>query len=257
MMHFSPAAVTPHAPSLVHYLPIATTFISAIFAAVILRRWLTKRSGPHLLWWFAGVFFYGLGTAIESSITLFGNTVALNKAWYIAGAILGGYPLAQGSVYLLLKRRTANILSAITLPFIVITSALVLLSPVDLEALESHRPTGAILEWTWVRALTPFINLYAAAFLIGGAVLSSYRYFLAGTGGRNRAIGNASIAVGAILPGIGGSMAKAGVVEALYIGEFVGIVFIWVGYTLCVRAPRPNTPVGDAPAGAACAPAAH
>ena len=31
-------------------------------------------------------------------VTLFGNSPALNKAWYIAGALLGGYPLAQGSV---------------------------------------------------------------------------------------------------------------------------------------------------------------
>ena len=46
-----------------------------------------------------GVFAFGLGTALESSITLFGNTVWLNKRWYIAGAILGAYPLAQGTVF--------------------------------------------------------------------------------------------------------------------------------------------------------------
>ena len=55
----------------------------------------------------------------------------------------------------------------------------------------------------------------------------------------HRAIGNALIAVGAILPGVGGGMAKAGMVEALYIGEFIGLILIWAGYVACVR-PQPE-----------------
>ncbi|NIO14973.1 MAG: hypothetical protein GTN86_05990, partial [Xanthomonadales bacterium] len=100
----------------VHYLPIATTILSAIFFTVLLRAYATRRSGPHLLWWAAGIFTYGLGTGLESAITLFGNSVALTKAWYIAGALLGGYPLAQGTVYLLLPRKTAHVLTALTVP---------------------------------------------------------------------------------------------------------------------------------------------
>ena len=231
-------------PQLVHYLPIATTAVSAIFLAVILNRWRTRHSGPHLLWWAFGVFAYGLGTALESSVTLWGNSVALNKSWYIAGALLGGYPLAQGTVYLLLSRRTANTLTALTVPFIIGTSVLVVLSPVLPEHLEAHRPSGAILAWKWVRLMTPLINLYAAAFLIGGAVLSAVRY-MGIPGLRNRALGNGLIAAGAILPGIGGSMAKAGIVEALYVGEFFGLLLIWAGYAACVRTPAP---AGPAPA---------
>ncbi len=220
----------------VHYLPILTTIVSAAFCTILFIRWNTRGRGRHLLWWGMGVFFYGLGTLIESCVTLFGNTVFLNKSWYIAGALLGGYPLAQGTVYLLLTRKTADILTAITLPVIAITSIFVIVSPVVYDALEPHRPSGAILGWQWVRLLTPFINLYAAAFLIGGAFLSAWRYWRKTTYG-SRVLGNVLIAIGAILPGIGGGMAKAGVVEALYIGEFVGILFIWAGYTACVKQP--------------------
>jgi len=215
--------------SAVHYLPIATTLLSAAFFIVLVQAWRQRQSGPHLLWWAAGVFFYGLGTAIESAITLGGNSVELNKAWYIAGALLGGYPLAQGAVYLLANRKLANRLTAVTVPFILLASIFVLLSPVNLTVMEAHRPTGAILEWRWVRLMTPFINLYAAAFLVGGAVVSARRY------AKNhehpeRVKGNILIAVGGLLPGIGGSMAKGGLVEALYVGEFVGLIFIWMGY---------------------------
>lgn len=219
-------------PQLVHYLPILTTLFSVFFLADIGSRYL-KKGGRHLLWWAIGVFTYGLGTLLESLITLFGNGPALNKLWYVAGAILGGYPLAQGSVYLHLSRRAANTLTAITVPFIVAAGVLVFLSPVDLALVEPHRPSGAPLEWQWVRLLTPFINTYAAIFLIGSALWSAIR-FTKVENGRNRATGNTLIAVGAILPGIGGGMAKGGIVEALYVGEFVGIILIYLGYRLCM-----------------------
>jgi len=221
----------------IHYLPIATTLFSAIFLWNIGRRWLRKR-GAHLFWWSLGVFTYGLGTALESLITLFGNSLAMNKLWYIAGAILGGYPLAQGSVYLHFNRRNANILTATTLPILATVAILVILSPTNAELLDAHRPSGAPLGWQWVRLLTPFINTYAAIFLIGTAFWSAFKYTKTEFG-KYRALGNFLIAVGAILPGIGGGMAKAGMVEALYVGEFVGILLIFAGYLLCDV--RPNS----------------
>jgi hypothetical protein len=216
----------------VHYLPILTTLFSVYFLTDIGGRYLTK-GGRHLLWWAIGVFTYGLGTLFEAWITLFGNSPMLNKGWYVAGAILGGYPLAQGSVYLHFSRRTANILTAVTLPFIIISSILVLLSPVDENLLQTFRPSGASLQWQWVRLLTPFINTYSAIFLIGSAFYSAVRYAKV-ENGKNRAIGNAFITIGALLPGIGGGMAKAGMVEALYVGEFIGIILIYTGYRLCL-----------------------
>ena len=219
--------------SAVHYLPILTTIFSAYFFYEIISRYFTK-GGTHLLWWAIGVFTYGLGTFFEAFITLNGNTVLLNKLWYVAGAILGGYPLAQGSVYLHLSKRTANILTAISLPFIIFASICVFLSPVNLTELQSFKPSGAILEWHWVRLLTPFINTYSVIFLIGSAFYSAIRYSKI-ENGKNRAIGNIFITIGAILPGIGGGLAKAGMVEALYIGEFIGLILIFIGYRICLK----------------------
>ncbi|MCZ6754061.1 MAG: hypothetical protein O7E49_02000 [Gemmatimonadetes bacterium] len=231
----------------VHYLPIATTLLSVVFFVVLLRRYLATRGGPHLLWWASGIFTYGLGTALEGAITVAGNTVALTKAWYIAGALLGGYPLAQGTVFLLLRRRTALILTGVTVPYILLAAALVLLSPVNIEALEAYRPSGSILGWQWLRLMTPFINGYAAVFLIGGAILSAVRYARKSDAGA-RAVGNGLIAFGAMLPAFGGGMAKAGLVEVLYVGEFVGLLFIWAGYAACVRSPRPPQAAEGLPA---------
>jgi len=225
-------------PDLVHYLPIATTVLAAAFVVALLRRHAASGGGAHLLWWACGMATYGAGTALESAITLAGNSIALTKAWYVAGAVLGGYPLAQGSVFLLLPRRAARRLTSISLPLVVGLAVLVVVSPVRGVALEPHRPSGAILAWQWVRMLTPLVNGYAALFLIGGAAWSAWR-FAQRRETRARAAGNALIATGALLPGIGGGMAKAGVVEALYVGELVGLLAIWAGYAACVHSPKP------------------
>ncbi len=217
----------------VHYIPVATTLFSAYFFIEISSRY-RQKGGTHLFWWSAGVLTYGLGTFLESAITLFGNSPFLNQSWYVAGAILGGYPLAQGSVYLHFKKRNANILTFVTIPFIVFAAVCVFLSPVNAELLQTHKPGGDAIAWQWVRLLTPFINIYAAVFLIGTAMLSAVRFSKI-ENGKNRAIGNWLITIGALLPGIGGGMAKAGIVEALYIGEFLGIILIWLGYKACLR----------------------
>src|SRR5512132_1866808 len=127
-------------PLAVHYLPILTTVLATVFFIVLVRASRTRRSGPHLSWWALGVFPYGLGTALESAVTLMGNTPELNKAWYVAGALFGGYPLAQGSVYLLFDRKLADRLTAFSLPFVCVAAVLVLLSPINMALLDAHRP---------------------------------------------------------------------------------------------------------------------
>lgn len=193
------------------------------------------------------MFFYGLGTALESSITLFGNTPLLNKLWYWAGAILGAYPLGVGSAYLLLHRKYAHIVTGLTGVVVIVASVAALMSPFDPALTVGHRPTSEAIEWQWVRGLTPFINGFAALFLIGGAARSSIMFFISGDQPK-RAAGTALIAVGGILPGIGGSLTRThDLPEALYIGELAGIILIWIGYELCIRAPKPKLPGTPAP----------
>ncbi len=219
----------------IHYLPILTTVMSVAFAASLTRKW-RRRHKPYLAWWAFGIATYGMGTAVESAITLFGNTVWLTKAWYITGALLGGYPLAQGSLYLSWPRPLAKKLTIASLTLVIAAAIFVILSPVDMTHFEAERPSGALLAWKWVRLMTPFINIYAVFFLIGGAIRSAWRHYKE-RGHLYRAYGNALIAAGAILPGIGGSMAKAGMVEALYVGECIGLILIWAGDRVCSMEP--------------------
>lgn len=219
----------------IHYIPILTTVAAAAFATVVLRRY-RARGGTHLLWWGIGMVTYGLGTLTESLTTLLGWREAVFRTWYVTGALLGGAPLAQGTVYLLMNRRVADRLTALVGAVVLVATICVLLSPVDRSLVEGVRLSGRVFEWQWVRAFSPFINLYAAVFLIGGAAWSAARYRKL-AGGARRAQGNALIAVGALLPGIGGSFTRFGHVEVLYVTEFVGLLLIYAGYRLNTTSP--------------------
>jgi hypothetical protein len=219
----------------VHYIPIFTTFLALAFTYVLLRHY-RARPSSHILWWMIGVFTYGVGTFTEGSTTLFGWNEPLFRSWYIAGALLGGAPLAQGTVYLMLKKRTANILTVLLVTYIIVAATFVWMTPINYELVETHRLTGSVMEWSWVRLFSPLINIYAVIFLVGGAILSAVRY-AKNTDTSQRAMGNALIAVGAILPGIGGTATRMGHTEVLYVMELLGLILIWWGYRFNVKAP--------------------
>ena len=219
----------------VQFIPIVTTVVALAFAGVVLGRWMDRRS-PHLMWWGIGMLTYAAGTITESATTLLGWHEPVFRAWYITGALLGGAPLAQGSVYLHLNRRVANWLSAIVASVIVIASICVIASPIDYALVEPFRLTGKVLEWRWVRLFSPFINTYALIFLVGGAIVSAYKYRRTRET-YHRFVGNVFIAIGGILPGIGGTFTRFGHTEVLYVTELLGLLCIYAGYRLNISAP--------------------
>lgn len=215
--------------NLIHYLPIVTTVVAIAFFRVLWLHWRRDPSARYVMWWMIGVGLYGLGTLTEAVTTVFGWSEPVFRVWYVAGALLGGAPLAQGTVYLLLPRRTADRLAVALVTYIAIAAAFVVSAPLLYELAEPNRLSGEVLAWQWVRLFSPLVNLYAVVFLIGGAIWSAWRYWRQGDAS-SRVLGNILIAVGAILPGIGGGFARAGVVEVLYVTELIGLLLIWAGY---------------------------
>lgn len=224
-------------PALVHYVPIVTTILAIPFAAEIFRRYRQHPERLHLLWWALGIATYGVGTFTEAVTTIAGWNEPTFRAWYISGALLGGAPLAQGTVYLLLSKRTGHVLTALLVTYITIASVAVVLSPIDYAQVEAHRLTGRVLGWQWVRGFSPIVNMYAVVFLIGGAILSALRYS-ANPATRHRVVANVLIALGAILPGIGGTATRMGYTEILYVTELAGLLLTWLGYRMSIR-PMP------------------
>lgn len=215
---------------IVEYIPILTTIFSVFFVSEIYKHY-KERKTSYLLWWTIGVLAFGLGTFAESLHALFGWNVINVRFWYIVGALLGGFPLAQGSVYLLMNKWFAHTTTVIFVGLIAVASFFVIKTPIAIPEEFDYRLTGAVFEWTWVRQFSPMINVYSFLFLVGGAIYSATKYY----GQKNRLAhfkGNIFIAFGALLPGIGGTFTRLGYVEVLFVTEFVGLVLIYIGYSI-------------------------
>lgn len=215
--------------NITHYIPILTTLISFSFAAVLYKHWRRKPDAKYLMWWTIGAFCFGIGTLTESINTFAGWSVFNMKAWYISGALLGAFPLAQGTVYLLLKKKTADILAWFFIVYVAVAAMAILLAPVDMSLVDPTRLTGKVMTWTWARLFSILPNTYAMIFLVGGAAWSAVQYARKLNSG-NRVLGNWLIAIGALFPAIDGIFTRFGYGEALFFTKIIGISLIWAGY---------------------------
>lgn len=215
---------------MIDYIPILTTILSLYFFVEILKHYLFRKK-KYLFWWMIGVATFGLGTLSESIHTIIGHNEFNLRFWYILGALLGGFPLAQGTVYLLFSKKFANQSSLFFISYILIASIFVLMVPIKITESFDGGLTGQVFEWQWVRFFSIPINIYAFTFLVGGAIYSAYKY----SKFKNliyKVYGNTAIAIGGILPGIGGSFTRAGYIEVLFVTEFFGLALIYAGYKI-------------------------
>jgi hypothetical protein len=67
--------------------------------------------------------------------------------------------------------------------------------------------------------------------LVGGAVYSAVYYFKK-SDRQAQFKGNIFIAIGGLLPGIGGTFTRMGYVEVLFVTELMGLLLIYFGYRI-------------------------
>lgn len=222
---------------------LATSVLAAGFAADLLRRWLKNRVRRHLIWWAAGVIAYGVGTLAAAVIERSGWSPGWFRTWYVAGAILGGALLAQGTAYLLHRADAADRLAQSVGVVAVGAACALMLAPIS--PLPSGDLAGRSIDWAWVRAFTPVLNVYAVVYLVGGAIWSAVRLRRRGEGSGRRVAGNVLIAAGGLTPAAGGLASRLGGADALPPTLLVGLTLIWVGAVLAARPPRSQQPTAD------------
>lgn len=220
-----------------NFIPILSTLVTFAFAYMVFRRYQIK-NGRHLLFWAVGLLFYGLGTLSEVILAFTFNAIVL-KLWYLTGAMLTAAWLGQGSIYLLIRKgKWAQylMLSLAVLSFLALI--LVMMAPLtgaqsdyNLAGTASEQYKTILTRSGLVIFLTIIFNIYGSLALVGGAVYSAFLFWrkkvLA-----NRMFGNILIAAGALSPAMAGTLVKAGLLDALYISEFIGAVLMFIGFML-------------------------
>ena len=220
-------------------LPFLSFVLSLVFAYLIFRRYLRRR-GMYLLIWSIGMVFYGIGGFCEAYYGTFGWNPFVFRLWYLFGAILVAAWLGQGTVYLLLRRKWANVLMIVLVLGSLYGLVRVFSAQLDPTQMTSSVHTGSELSGhaivtSGVRSLTPFFNFYGTITLVGGAAYSAWLFWRKRVL-LHRTIGNILIAVGAIAPAFGGTFSRLGLPGALYISELFGAVLMFVGF---IRATTP------------------
>ena len=223
------------------YLPLASALVTFVFAFMVLKRW-TRRRPPFLLLWGIGFVMYGIGGLMEAWFGFFGWSPVVFRLWYLFGAILVAAWLGQGTVYLLVRRTVGRVkASHLLMTILVIGSSYaafkVVSADLDPTLMLQGELSGGAITSPGVRVLTPFFNIYGVLMLVGGALYSAFVYWQKRLFA-HRMIGNMFIAAGAMAPAFGGAMQRSGVPVALYVGEFVGAVLMFVGFLYTVR-PEP------------------
>ncbi len=229
------------------FLPFIASAVSFTFAYFLFRRY-ARRPSKHVLLWGIGMIFYGLGGFCEGFFGAFGWNPLIYRLWYLFGAILVAAWLGQGTVYLLARRNWAHALMVILFLGSIYGAYRVFTAQLAPGLLTTSVHTGSELSGhaiitPGVRTLTPIFNLYGTVILVGGAVYSAWIFFRKRVL-LHRTIGNILIAVGAIAPAFGGAFSRMGVPAALYIGELLGAVLMFIGFqraTTPMNAGEPET----------------
>jgi len=206
--------------------PAAAGLTSSVLAILVLRRY-RERQAPQHLFWGIGLVMYAVGAWAEVHRAIFGFTDLGFRLWYLSGAVLVAAYLGQGTAYLLLNRRVANLLTVLLLAGSVFAAWRVMTAVLDPAAAQGVELTGRVIVSPGVRVLTPFFNIYGTALLVGGAAYSAWQFARRG-GSRDRMIGNVLIAAGGLAPAIGGTLSRFGL-PGLYVGELLGAVLLYAG----------------------------
>ena len=223
-------------------LPLVSSLVTLVFAVVVLNRW-NLRKRLYLLFWGIGLIYYAIGGAMEAWYGLVGWHPWVFRLWYLFGAVLVAAWLGQGPVFLLVRRTWAWTLFAILAVGSVYAVYKVFTAQLDPSLMIGQELSGHAITSGGVRVLTPFFNLYGLLMLVGGAAWSAWLFWRKRVL-LNRVTGNILIALGALAPGFGGAFQRAGLPVALYAGEFIGAVLMFIGFLYATRTepnqnPRP------------------
>lgn len=235
------------------FLPFISSAIMFAFVAAVLYRW-TRRRHVYLLMWATGLTMFGIGSFAEAASVIGWNSTVF-KFWYLFGAMLNAGWIGQGTVYLLAKRRVANVALAIIIGVSLIGIYGMTVLPLDGGAFSKEIALGeqyrAIMpEGAWVRAITPLFNFYGLLALIGGAIYSAWLFWRKRSH-PDRMWGNILIAVGALSIGFASSLTRLGNGNFLYIGELIAAVFMFSGFLVAsqqAKAPERASKLVTAPA---------
>src|SRR4029077_3432964 len=92
-------------------LPLGSSVLSFVFAAMVLDQWWQRRHSFQLVWGI-GLLWYGISAGTEFLGSAFGWNEALYRTWYLIGAFFVAAYLGAGTIVLLARTRFGYFVAA-------------------------------------------------------------------------------------------------------------------------------------------------
>jgi uncharacterized membrane protein len=214
--------------------PAATALLGFVFAGLVFSQWLQRRK-PHQLAWSVGLLMYAIAAVMEAASEGLGYwDPFVYRIYIVLAASLVGF-LGLGTYYLMArkKERPTYVLVYLLVAFAIFLGGALLADLDESKLVPGITVGGQALgaSMSFPRVMSFFFNIPGTLLLLGGAVVSAYR-FSRKDEFAYRMWANILIAVGTIIIAGAGSMARAGQTVGLYPAEMLASAILLTGFLL-------------------------
>jgi len=212
--------------------PLLTALLVTLFTVLVFKQYLERRK-LHQLYWSIGLLFYAVAAYFEAYSEYTGNwNPLIYRIYVVLATSLVGF-LGLGTLELISRNkiwpRIFFIYNLICLAVFFYGS---FTATLDYSRLVPGVTVGGQAlgpSLSFPRIMSLFFNIPGTIFLLGGALLSIFR-FLRKTEFLYRVRANVLIAIGTLLIAWAGAMARMGSTSLLYPAEMVGAAFLFAGF---------------------------
>ena len=203
--------------------------IATAFAATVFERRLDRHRPQDAAWaaalvlFAAGAFALMVGAAIGWSAGPF-------RVFYALGALANVPILALGTVYLLVPRRLADRIAAVTVVACALGVGVVLAAPITGSFVADELPRGSDVFAAGPRVAAALASSLGALVIIAGSAVSAIRLFRQDGAAARGAWGNVGILAGALVLSYGGILNSVlDEMTGFAVSLLVGISLIFAG----------------------------
>ena len=210
----------------------AATLVALAFAMSTFERWLARRR-PHELAWSVALAMFSLASGALAAGAALGWGGPTFRLFYLFGAIANVPFLALGTVYLLGRRRTADLCAVGVVLLFAFSAGVVAVAPFTAPLPREELARGSEVFGPLPRVLAAAASGIGALVVIAGAVWSAARVRTA-----RMVTANALIAVGTMVTGASGLLNSVlDEMDGFAVTLVAGISLIFAGFLVATTAP--------------------
>jgi hypothetical protein len=232
-------------------LAIGASLVAFAFGCMTFERWRLRRLPQDLAWSIALGLFVGGALALAWGASVGWSPLAF-RVFYAFGAVLNVPFLAAGQLYLLVRRRTADIVQKLISLLAAFALGVVLFAPMKAAVPSDRLPQGSEVFDAAPRVLAAVGSGLSAVIIFGGTAFGLLRVLRAKRAARRngesipgagrRLAGLGLLATGTVMLSLSGTLnSRLGAMRAFSVTLTVGVTLLFSGFALSSLRTSPDS----------------